>query len=183
MKRPEEIATNNLIWIDVEATGLDFSTNMLIQVAAIVTNNELEMLGKGVEVVIHLTHEELETLSDWCKETFSLNGLITRSRESKLKLIDAEEIILDYLKKHCEFQSSPLCGNSVFLDRLMLMNHMPKVYEFLHYRSIDVSSLSEIKHRYYPNVPKMPKSEDHDAFTDIKDSIKQLQYFRKTILK
>lgn len=183
MKKSEEIAKSSLIWIDVEATSLDFSTNRLIQVAAIVTNNNLEILGDGAEVVIHLSDTQLDKMSEWCKDTFSKNGLTSRSKNSSINLKEAEQIILNYLKKHCEYQTSPLCGNSIFLDRLMLMNHMPLVYDFLHYRSIDLSTLSELKHRYYPDVPKITKSEDHDAFTDIKDSIKQLKYFRETILK
>jgi oligoribonuclease len=172
----------HLIWIDCEMTGLSLEKDVLVEIAVLVTDSELNLLGDGIELVIATTPEKLAAMSDQVKKMHSESGLIEKVADG-VSLSIAEEKILEYLKQYTAEGKSPLAGNSVGMDRNFIARDMPLLNNFLHYRTIDVSSIKELAKRWYPKVyfqaPK--KSGNHRALGDIQDSIAELAYYRSTI--
>jgi oligoribonuclease len=175
--------TDRLVWIDCEMTGLDLGTDLLIEVAALVTDSELNILGDGVDIVIGATAEELSRMPDVVRDMHAASGLTDEVLASTVTVRDAEEQVLAYLREWIEPGKAPLCGNSIATDRGYLARDMPELDGFLHYRMVDVSSVKELARRWYPRAyfhsPK--KAGGHRALADIRESVKELAYYRSTV--
>ncbi len=174
---------DRLVWIDCEMTGLDLEHDALIEVAALVTDFELNVLGEGVEVVIKPPAAALEQMIDFVREMHVSSGLLERL-DGGVSLAEAEEQVLSYIRQHCPDGSRPpLAGNTVGTDRAFLARDMPTLEQFLHYRIVDVSSIKELSRRWYPrayyNAPA--KSGNHRALADIMESIEELRFYREAV--
>lgn len=170
----------HLIWIDCEMTGLDLATDALVEIAVLVTDSNLNVIGEGVDVVIHATQGQLDSMNDFVKNMHTASGLITEI-PSGISVSAAEELILQYLQTAgTEPGKSPLAGNSVSVDRNFIARDMPKLNEYLHYRTIDVSSIKELARRWHPKTyfASPAKTGNHRALGDIQDSIAELAYYR-----
>jgi len=173
----------NLVWIDLEMTGLAPERCFIIEIATLITNSDLELIAEGPALVIHNTEEQLTTLSDWSLDTFTRSGLLDRVRASTTSLAEAEKQTLAFVASHCPPGRAPLCGNSIHTDRAFLYAHMRALHDHLHYRNVDVSSFKEVLRRWYPKAYQPPrKAGSHDALADIRESIEELRYYRKTFL-
>ena len=177
--------SDRLVWIDCEMTGLDLGDDLLIEVAALVTDSELNVLGNGVDVVIGATAEQLERMPPVVKDMHASSGLTEEVLASTVTLRDAEEQVLAYVREWVpEARKAPLCGNSIGTDRGFLTRDMAELDAHLHYRMVDVSSLKELARRWYPrvyfNAPK--KGGGHRALADILESVQELRYYRAAIL-
>ena len=173
----------HLIWIDCEMTGLDLATDALVEIAVLVTDSELNVIGEGVDVVIHATQGQLDAMNDFVKNMHTASGLITQI-PSGISVSAAEEKILEYLQASgAEPGKSPLAGNSVSVDRNFIARDMPKLNEYLHYRTIDVSSIKELARRWHPKTyfASPAKTGNHRALGDIQDSIAELAYYRTAL--
>src|ERR671933_1002856 len=169
--------SDRLVWIDCEMTGLDLGSDLLIEVAALVTDSELNVLGEGIDVVIGATAEQLERMPDVVREMHASSGLTEAVVASSVTLQEAEQQVLAYVKEHVpEPKKAPLCGNSIGTDRGFLVRDMPELDAWLHYRMVDVSSVKELARRWYPRVyfnsPK--KGGGHRALADIRESVLEL---------
>ncbi len=173
----------NLVWIDCEMTGLDLGNDALIEVAALVTDAQLNVLGEGVDVIIKPPAEALERMSEFVTQMHTNSGLLAQL-ESGVTLAEAEATVLDYVRTHViEPVKAPLAGNTISTDRAFLARDMPTLEGHLHYRNIDVSSLKELVRRWYPRVffSSPEKRGNHRALGDIQDSITELRYYRDTV--
>jgi oligoribonuclease len=173
-----------LVWIDCEMTGLDLRRDALIEVAAIVTDPELVPLDDGVSVIIHTHDDVLDAMVPIVRDMHEASGLTEAVRQSTVTLGAAEKIVLDYVRTHvAEPNTAPLCGNSIATDRGFIARDMPALDEHLHYRMIDVSSLKELAKRWYPRVyqSQPEKGLAHRALDDIRESIVELAYYRRTL--
>ncbi len=174
----------NLIWVDLEMTGLDPETHKIIEIASIVTDSELNILAEGPVLAIHQPEEELAKMDDWCTNTHTASGLVERVRNSKISEQDAVSQTIEFLEKWVPKGASPICGNSIGQDRRFLYKHMPELEEFFHYRYVDVSTLKELARRWQPEVLNgFTKQGTHLALDDIRESIAELKYYRGTIFK
>jgi len=173
----------NLIWVDLEMTGLDPETHKIIEIATIVTDSELNILAEGPVLAIHQPDSELDKMDEWCTTTHTGSGLVKRVKESIVTEQDAIAQTIEFLEKWVPKGKSPICGNSIGQDRRFLYKHMPELEEYFHYRYIDVSTLKELTRRWKPEVlDGFTKSGSHLALDDIRESIAELQYYRKTII-
>lgn len=172
----------NLVWIDLEMTGLDPDKDKILEIAVIITDKDLNVIDEGFDLVIHEEKVE-ELMTDVVKELHSTNNLVEQVKNSKTTLEEAEEKALALVKKHCLEGETLLCGNTIWCDRRFIIKHMPKLNSFFHYRMIDVSTIKELAVRWYPNLAPFMKKESHRALDDIKESIEELKYFRKTIFR
>ena len=173
-----------LVWIDCEMTGLDLGKDALIEVAALVTGPELDVLGEGIDLVIHADDAALDAMPEVVREMHAKSGLTDEVRRSTVTMAQAEEAILAYIKQFVPNpRSAPLCGNSIATDRGFLARDMPTLDDFLHYRMIDVSSIKELARRWYPRVyfGQPQKGLAHRALADIRESIRELEYYRRTV--
>ena len=176
--------TNPLVWIDCEMTGLDLARDALIEVAVLVTDAELNTLDAGLDLVIHVADDVLDTMVPFVRDMHASSGLTDAVRASTITLGEAERQVLEYVKQHVpEARVAPLCGNSIATDRGFLNRDMPSLDEHLHYRMIDVSSVKELAKRWYPRVyqSQPDKGLAHRALADITESIQELQYYRRTL--
>ena len=175
---------NNLVWIDLEMTGLDPDTDKVIEIATIVTDSDLNILAEGPELVIHESKEVMDGMDEWCSEHHGKSGLTARVIESKISCAQAEQETLAFLRKWTSAGTSPLCGNSIGQDRRFMVRHMPELEKFFHYRNIDVSSVKELGRRWAPEmVNQHKKSGTHMALHDIRESISELQHYREHFFK
>ena len=173
-----------LVWIDCEMTGLDLGKDKLIEVAALVTDPELNVLGDGVDMVIHADEAALDAMPEIVREMHAKSGLTDEVRRSTVTMAEAEEAVLAYVKKFVLApRTAPLCGNSIATDRGFLARDMPTLDSYLHYRMIDVSSIKELCRRWYPRVyfGQPAKGLAHRALADIRESIRELKYYRRTV--
>jgi oligoribonuclease len=173
-----------LVWIDCEMTGLDLGKDKLIEVAALVTDPELNVLGEGVDLVIHADDAALDAMPPVVRDMHAKSGLTEEVRRSAITLAEAEEQVLAYVREFVPNpRTAPLCGNSIATDRGFLARDMPALDTFLHYRMIDVSSIKELCRRWYPRVyfGQPPKGLAHRALADIRESIRELEYYRRTV--
>lgn len=176
--------SDNLVWIDCEMTGLNPEADCLVEVAVVITNSELEILDEGLNVVIKPRPESWANMNDFVRNMHTESGLI-HEVENGLELADAEQAILEYVKRFVpEARQAPLAGNTIGTDRMFLNRYMPELDQHLHYRNIDVSSIKELTRRWYPRAYfQLPKKDGgHRALADILESITELRYYRETVL-
>jgi oligoribonuclease len=174
----------NLVWIDLEMTGLDPDRCHILEIATIVTDEDLRVLAEGPDLVVHADEEALGTLSAWSREHFGASGLLDRVRASTVSTAEAEARTLAFLAEHVAPRSSPICGNSVHMDRQFLWRRMRRLHDYFHYRNVDVSTLKELVRRWYPDrYAPPPKAESHVALQDVRESIEELRYYRRTFLR
>ncbi|ODT99188.1 MAG: oligoribonuclease [Pseudonocardia sp. SCN 72-86] len=175
---------DRLVWIDCEMTGLDLQRDALIEIAVLVTDGDLNVLGEGVDVVIHADESALAAMPDVVRDMHARSGLTDEVRRSKVTLPEAEQAVLTYIREHVpDAVSAPLAGNSIATDRGFLARDMPELDAHLHYRMVDVSSIKELCRRWFPRVfyAKPEKGLAHRALADIEESIRELAYYRKTL--
>jgi oligoribonuclease len=175
---------DRLVWVDCEMTGLDLRRDALIEIAALVTDSELRILDDGIDLVITAPDELLTGMQPVVQDMHASSGLTEAVRASTTTVAEAEQQVLDHLRKHVpEARTVPLCGNSIATDRAFLARDMPELDAFLHYRMVDVSSIKELCRRWYPRVyfSQPQKGLAHRALADIKESIRELRYYRSTV--
>ena len=174
----------NLIWIDLEMTGLDTVTDTIIEIATLVTDAELRVLAEGPSLAIHQTDAVLAGMDAWNTRQHTQSGLTQRVRASSCSLRDAEVATLDFLRAWVAPGVSPMCGNSICQDRRFLAREMPELEAYFHYRNLDVSTLKELARRWRPEVLKgFQKESRHLALDDIRDSVEELRYYREHLLR
>jgi oligoribonuclease len=174
---------DNLIWIDLEMTGLDPDKERIIEIATIVTDANLNTLAEGPVIAVHQSDEQLEAMDDWCTRTHGNSGLTQRVRESTYSEREAELETIAFLKNYVDQGVSPICGNSVGQDRRFLVKFMPELENYFHYRTLDVSTLKELARRWKPEVLEgVTKKGTHLALDDIRESIEELIYYRENFL-
>ena len=171
-----------LIWLDLEMSGLDPETDVILQSAIIPTNNDLKILDDGLVCYVQQEKELLENMNEWNQETHTKTGLLEKCLNSKTNLKEVENICLSYLKKWTKKKKSPLCGNSIGQDRRFLYRYMPYVADFMHYRNLDISSFKILKDISYLFIPDFKKQNTHEALLDIQESIMELAYYKKHLL-
>ena len=174
---------DRLVWIDCEMTGLDIGSDALIEIAALVTDSELRVLGEGVDVVVHTDEAKLTGMVEFVRDMHERSGLTEAVRASTVSIAEAERIVLDYVRQYIpEPRSAPLAGNSIATDRMFLARDMPELDGYLHYRMVDVSSIKELCRRWYPKIyyAKPEKGLAHRALADIEESLRELRYYRAT---
>ena len=174
---------NNLVWIDMEMTGLQPDSDRIIEIALLVSDSQLNVLAEGPVLVVHQPDEVLDAMDSWNKGTHKKSGLIDRVRASALTEAQAERLAVDFLAPFVPASTSPMCGNSICQDRRFLARWMPQLEGFFHYRNLDVSTLKEIVRRWKPEVAKgFFKEGRHEALADIRESIEELKYYRRTVM-
>ncbi len=173
----------NLIWIDLEMTGLGPEVHKIIEIATIVTDSELNILAEGPVLAIHQSEQELAKMDEWCVTTHTQSGLVERVRQSAVTETEAVRLTIQFLEQWVPKGKSPICGNSIGQDRRFLVKYMPALEAYFHYRYLDVSTLKELTKRWQPEIlDGFHKKGSHLALDDIRESIAELQYYRKTIL-
>lgn len=170
---------NNLIWIDLEMTGLDTQADCILEIATVITDNQLNIVAEGPVLAIHQPEHRLAGMDEWNQKQHAKSGLIRRVRASAMDEPTAERLTLEFVSQHVPKGKSPMCGNSVCQDRRFLARGMPRLEAYFHYRNLDVSAVKELAQRWYPGLPKMKKSSVHLALADIRESIAELRYYRK----
>jgi oligoribonuclease len=175
---------NNLVWIDLEMTGLDPEKEKIIEMATIVTDSELNLVAEGPVIAIHQPDSLLDAMDEWCTRTHGESGLTQRVKDSKVTEREAELATIEFLKQYVAPGKSPLCGNSIGQDRRFLVKYMPELEDFFHYRNLDVSTIKELARRWRPDVlAGVKKKGSHLALDDIRDSIDELRHYRATFFK
>lgn len=175
--------SDNLIWIDLEMTGLDPDNDLIIEIATVVTDKHLVVLAEGPVFAIHQSDQILAGMDEWNTQQHSLSGLTERVRQSKVTEAEAEQATLKFLRQYVDAGTSPMCGNSICQDRRFLVRHMPELAAFFHYRNLDVSSLKILAQLWAPDIAKrLDKQSSHLALADIHDSIHELRYYREKML-
>src|SRR5262245_35882872 len=176
--------SGNLIWIDLEMSGLDPETERILEAAMVVTDSQLNVVAESPVLVVHQKPALLEAMDDWNKSTHAKSGLIGRVAASTLTEQDVESQMVAFLSPYVPPKLSPMCGNTVHQDRRFLTRYMPRLEAFFHYRNLDVSTLKELAKRWKPDVAKgLVKQGKHEALADIYESIEELKYYRETFLK
>jgi oligoribonuclease len=180
-ERPNEF---NLVWVDMEMTGLDPDTDRIIEIAVVVTDSNLNILGEGPVFAIHQSDEILNGMDSWNTGTHGRSGLTERVKASTVSEADAEAALIEFLKQHVPAGKSPMCGNTICQDRRFMVRGMPKLEAFFHYRNLDVSTLKELCRRWKPElVNGFKKHQKHTALADILESIEELRYYREHFIK
>jgi oligoribonuclease len=173
---------DNLIWIDLEMTGLDTQADRILEIATVITDSPLNALAEGPVLAIHQSDQVLEAMDDWNKKQHRKSGLIERVRTSELKEREAELQTLEFLSQYVPKGKSPMCGNSICQDRRFLHRCMPELEDYFHYRNLDVSTLKELARRWYPGIARgFSKDSSHLALDDVYDSINELRYYREQL--
>ncbi len=174
---------NNLVWIDMEMTGLQPDSDRIIEIALLVTDAQLAPVAEGPVIVVHQPDEVLDAMDSWNKGTHKKSGLIERVRASRMAEAEAERAALEFLAQHVPANSSPMCGNSICQDRRFLARWMPRLEAHFHYRNLDVSTLKELVRRWKPEVLRgFAKEGRHEALADIRESIEELKYYRRSVM-
>lgn len=176
--------SDNLIWIDLEMTGLDPDNDLIIEIATIVTDKQLNILAEGPVLAIHQSDETLAAMDDWNQHHHGQSGLIDRVKASTIDEAEAERQTVEFLKQWVPENKSPMCGNSICQDRRFLYRYMPELEKYFHYRHLDVSTLKELVARWAPQIQKgIEKKSTHKALDDIRESIEELKYYREHFIK
>lgn len=178
------VSPRHLIWIDLEMTGLIPEKHRIIEIATVVTDEELNVLAEGPVMAVQQSHDELSAMDDWNTKQHGKSGLTQRVRDSRISESDAERMTLNFLNEWLVPGKSPMCGNSICQDRRFLARYMPTLERFFHYRNLDVSTLKELCQRWSPDLAKgFTKESTHLALNDIRDSIAELRYYRDHFLR
>ncbi|SQH75113.1 oligoribonuclease [Shewanella benthica] len=178
------VDANNLIWVDLEMTGLDPETDKVIEIATIVTDKELNILAEGPVIAIYQTDEQLAIMDDWNQKHHGESGLVERVRSSQYSEDDAIAMTIGFVSQYVPQGISPMCGNSIGQDRRFMNKYMPKLEDYFHYRNIDVSTIKELTRRWKPELMDgFTKQGTHKALVDIQESIAELQYYRAKVFK
>ena len=175
-----------LVWMDLEMTGLDPDRDVIVEIASLITDDELELVAEGPDLVIHQPAEKLDGMADVVRDMHTKSGLLDAIKQSTISLEDAGAQTLAFLKHHVpEARTVPLCGNSIGTDRRFLAKHLPDIETWLHYRSVDVSTVKELCRRWYPGVLSAApdKAGGHRALDDIRESVEELKYYRRTVFR
>lgn len=182
MPKPTE---DKFIWIDLEMTGLNPFSDKILEIASIVTDGQLNVIAQGPEIVISQPEEALNKMDAWCTAVHGKSGLTDKVKSSDTSTEEAEQQTLAFLREYCQEGRAPLAGNSVWMDRVFLMHYMPRLYNFIHYRTIDVSTIKELMKNWYgkKEVLKFKKQNTHRALDDIKESVEELKFYRNAIFK
>jgi len=174
----------NLIWIDLEMTGLNPDSDRIIEIATVITDTHLEILEQGPVFAIHQSDEMLDGMDNWNTKQHNKSGLVERAKESVVTEAEAEEKTIAFVSKYVKESGSPMCGNTICQDRRFLYHYMPKLEKFFHYRNLDVSTVKELAKRWNPTLIKgFKKKTKHLALSDIIDSINELKYYREHFIK
>ncbi|MBI3551055.1 MAG: oligoribonuclease [Elusimicrobia bacterium] len=174
----------NLAWLDLEMTGLEPEKDLIMEIATIVTDSELNVLAEGPVMAIHQPKKILDYMDPWCVEQHGKSGLSERCLKSKVTVAEAQARTVEFISQYCPERKAPLCGNTIGQDRRFLVKYMPVLHEYFHYRSIDVSTVKELVSRWYPDEKYVySKTKQHEALEDIRESIAELQHYRKTVFK
>ncbi|MFT6268546.1 MAG: oligoribonuclease [Alphaproteobacteria bacterium] len=174
----------NLVWIDMEMTGLDPETCVVLEIATIVTDPQLHILATGPVIAIHQSDDVLTNMDEWCVKTHGGTGLTQRCKESDINVDQASKLTIDFLKEYVPIGKSPLCGNTIGQDRRFLVKYMPSLEAYFHYRNIDVSTIKELTARWQPEIAKgFKKKGVHLALDDIIESIEEMRYYREKVFK
>lgn len=174
----------HLIWIDLEMTGLNPDSDLIIEIATVVTDKDLNILANGPVLAVHQSDAALATMDDWNQKHHGQSGLIERVKASTINAAEAERLTLEFLKEWVPANTSPICGNSIGQDRRFLYRYMPTLEAYFHYRNIDVSTLKELAARWAPAVKDgFNKESRHQALEDIIESIEELRYYREHFIK
>ncbi len=174
----------NLAWLDLEMTGLEPCTATILEIATVVTDSDLNVLAEGPVMAIHHDDEALAKMDPWCVEQHGKSGLTDRVKESAVTVEEAQARTLEFIAEWCPEKKAPLCGNTIGQDRRFLVKYMPRLHDYFHYRSVDVSTIKELVKRWYPDEKYVySKSKQHEALADIRESIAELAYYRRTIFK
>ncbi len=175
---------SNLIWIDLEMTGLDPEQDRIIEIATLVTDADLNILAEGPVFAVHQSDSQLALMDDWNVKTHTNSGLVTRVKESQYDERAAELATIEFLKQWVPANSSPICGNSIGQDRRFLFKYMPELEAWFHYRYLDVSTLKELARRWKPGIlPGFKKQGTHQAMDDIRESVAELAYYREHFIQ
>ncbi len=175
------VMAQEMVWMDLEMTGLDIEVESIIEIATVITDADLNIIATGPNLAIKVNQELIDGMDEWNTKHHHSSGLIDRINSEGVTLDEAVKQTCEFLEKHIENGKAPLCGNSIHNDRVFLAKEMPQVLELLHYRIVDVTSVKEIAKRWYPDLPRYQKKESHRALDDILESIEELRYYRKTI--
>ncbi len=171
---------NNLIWVDMEMTGLNPDADRIIEVALVITDSQLNTVAEGPVLVVHQSNEVLDGMDKWNKSTHAKSGLIDKVKASRLNEIEVETQMIEFLKLYVPSGISPMCGNSICQDRRFMVRSMPQLEAYFHYRNLDVSTFKELAKRWKPEIAKgLTKESKHEALADIYDSINELKYYRE----
>ena len=172
-----------MVWLDLEMTGLE-EQHVIIEIATVVTDANLEILAEGPDIAINRSVEDLNNIDNWSARQHTESGLMDKVRASKIGINEAEKRTLEFVKKWVGQWEAPLCGNSIWVDRLFLKREMPKLESYLHYRVVDVSSIKELISRWHPDVEEPPpKTKSHRALDDVLESINELRWYRRHFFK
>lgn len=177
---------DRLVWIDLEMTGLDPKRHTIVEIAAIITDADLNVVGEGLDIVIHATDEELAQMDDFVTNMHNSSGLTEEIKAATTTLEEAETAVLELIEKHCDPEHpAPLAGNSIATDRAFIREYMPRLDEALHYRMIDVSTIKELARRWHPRAyfNQPDKGLAHRALADIVESIRELDYYRRSVFR
>ena len=174
---------DSLVWMDLEMTGLDPKKCTILEIGVVITDSDLNVIEEGPMIAIHQSDKTLKGMEAWSHYHHRRSGLTEQCRASKLSMKKAENAVLKFIRSHCHIKTAPLCGNTIWQDRRFLVKYMPTLESYLHYRTIDVSSLKELAQRWYPESYKMPreKRQTHRVKNDIIESIEELRFYREKI--
>ena len=172
-----------LIWVDMEMTGLNPDTDVVIEIASIVTTKDLEVLAEGPVIAIHQSDATLAKMDEWNTRTHGESGLVDRVRASSVDEAAATELTLTFFNEWVQPNTSPMCGNSIGQDRRFMARHMPELEAFFHYRNLDVTTLKLLAGYWRADLPAHPKQNAHEALADIRESIEELRYYREHLIR
>jgi oligoribonuclease len=181
-----DAASDRLVWLDLEMTGLDVERDVIVEIAALVTDADLDPLDDGIDIIVHQPPAVLDAMTDVVREMHTKSALLPAIESSRVDLPTAGAKVLDYVRSHVPAAgTAPLCGNSIGVDRKFLARYLPELDNYVHYRSVDVSTLKELVRRWYPEAyRKRPdKAETHRALADVRDSIDELRYYRGAVMR
>ena len=171
-----------LAWVDLEMTGLDYNNDVILEIACIITDTNLNIVAEGPNLIIHQPDELLDGMNEWCLQTHGASGLIQSCKDSTISIEQAEEEVLQFLQKYCAPQTTPLCGNTVWFDKLFLQRQMPRITDFLHYRVVDVTAFKIMLNAWSNVAISFPKKNNHRALDDIRESIAELTFYRTNFI-
>ncbi len=174
-------SASNLVWLDLEMTGLDPERHTILEIGTLVTDAHLNLLAEGPCMTIKPSAEALDAMEAWSAEHHAASGLLQRAREAGVTMEEAERQTLEFVRRHCPEKGSPLCGNSVWYDRRFLIRYMPRLNGYLHHRNIDVSTVKELAERWFPSLRAPEKQKSHRVMDDLRESLEELRFYRQRI--